>query len=104
MYKVLIADDESSVRESLLLSISWEEFDMKVVGCASTGKEALEIASREEIDIAILDIRMPGINGLEVCANLRKMKENIQLIIISGYKIIRTKTQRLASGMKSAVR
>lgn len=85
MYKVLIADDESSVRESLLLSISWNEFDMEVVGCASTGKEALEIASREKIDIAILDIRMPGINGLEVCANLRKMKENIQLIIISGY-------------------
>lgn len=85
MYKVLIADDESSVRESLLLSISWEEFDMEVVGCVATGKEALEIAAREEIDIAILDIRMPGINGLEVCASLRKMKADIQLIIISGY-------------------
>lgn len=85
MYKVLIADDESSVRESLLLSISWEEFDMEVVGCVATGKEALEIAAREKIDIAILDIRMPGINGLEVCASLRKMNEGIQLIIISGY-------------------
>ena len=85
MYKILIADDESSVRESLRMSIPWEEFDAEVVGCVGTGKEALELAEKNEIDIAILDIRMPGINGLEVCAALRKMKEDLQLIIISGY-------------------
>ena len=85
MYKVLLADDENSVRESLMLSVPWEELGLQVAGCAASGKEALEIAEREKIDIAILDIRMPGLGGLEVCSMLRQMREKIQLIIISGY-------------------
>lgn len=85
MYRVLIADDESSVVQSMIFSMPWEELGMEVVGTASNGSVAMEIAQKENIDIAILDIRMPGINGLELCERLRQMNEHIQLIISSGY-------------------
>lgn len=85
MYKVLIADDESSVVESLKRSVPWEELGYEVAACASNGREALEAVEKENIQVAILDIRMPGMSGLEVCAKLREKRENIQLIIISGF-------------------
>lgn len=85
MFRVIIADDEVSVIHSLLESVRWEELDMEVAGTASEGYEALKLAQEKQADIAILDIRMPGINGLELCERLRKENEQIQLIIISGY-------------------
>ena len=85
MFRVLIADDESSVVQSLIYSMPWEELGLLVAGTASDGLTALEIAQREKVDIAILDIRMPDLNGLELCERLKQMNERIQLIIASGY-------------------
>lgn len=85
MFQVLIVDDESSVTQSLVYSIPWGDLGLRVAGTASDGAAALEIAQAERIDIAILDIRMPGINGLELCERLRQMNEEVQLIIASGY-------------------
>lgn len=85
MFRVMIADDENSVIQSLLCSIPWEELELEVAKTASDGITALEVAEKEEIDIAILDIRMPGVNGLELCNQLRKKNDRIQLIIASGY-------------------
>lgn len=85
MFRALIADDESSVVQSLLCSVPWEELGIEVAGTASDGSAVLELAEKEGIDIAILDIRMPGMNGLELCSQLRKKNERIQLVIASGY-------------------
>lgn len=85
MYQVLLADDEPSVIASLQKSIDWKGLGLEIAGCADSGREALELFEKEHIDIALLDIRMPGINGLELCEELRRRNENIQLIIISGY-------------------
>lgn len=85
MFKVLIADDEPSVITSLKDSIQWDSLGLKLEACASGGREVIEIVEEQQIDIAILDIRMPGMNGLELCDYLRKNQKDIQLIIISGY-------------------
>lgn len=85
MFQVVIADDESSVIHSLMESVCWEELSLSVTAVASNGYEALELAAKNNIDIAILDIRMPGINGLELCEKLKNSIDQIQLIIISGY-------------------
>lgn len=85
MYRVLIADDEPSVAESLQESIDWKGLGLVVEACVSTGRQAKEFAEKNKIDIAILDIRMPGMSGLELCEFLRRTQEDIQLIIISGY-------------------
>lgn len=85
MYQVLIADDEPSVSRSLYLSIDWAKYNCKIAGIANNGKEALAIIEKMPIDIAILDIRMPDINGLELCDILNNQYPNIAKIIISGY-------------------
>lgn len=85
MFRILIADDENSVVQSLLESIPWEELEIQVAGTACDGQQALQLVREQEIDIAILDIRMPGISGLELCEQLKKINEQIQVIIISGY-------------------
>lgn len=85
MFRVMIADDESSVIQSLTESVQWQELELEIAGTASDGSSALALAREKNVDIAILDIRMPGINGLELCERLRRENEQIQLIIISGY-------------------
>lgn len=85
MFRVLIADDEKSVIRSLSESIRWKDMGLEVTAMVSNGYDALEAAKSQSIDIAILDIRMPGINGLELCERLKKERESIQIIIISGY-------------------
>lgn len=85
MIQVLIADDEPFVLSSLREGIAWEKLGLHVAACVSNGREALEAISGMQIHIAILDIRMPGMNGLELCEILRRRQENIQLILISGY-------------------
>lgn len=85
MYQVLIADDEPSVLKSLMDGIQWGELGLTVAAAVNNGEEALQILETGEIDIAILDIRMPGLNGLEVCERLCREQENLQLILISGY-------------------
>ncbi len=85
MYRVLIADDETAVIRSLKDSIHWEELNLEISGIAMNGYEAIGIAEKMNIDIAILDIRMPGVNGLELCEYLKQRFPDILLILISGY-------------------
>lgn len=85
MFNVLIADDEPSVIESLKVSIDWESLGLVLAACERSGKEALERIEKEKIDVAILDIRMPGMNGLELCEYLKRQYEDLQIIFISGY-------------------
>ena len=67
MYRVLIADDEPSVTESLEKYIEWKELGLEVAGIVENGREVLDFLEQNRIDIVILDIRMPGLTGLEVC-------------------------------------
>lgn len=85
MFRVLIADDENSVIQSLVGVVPWVELGLVVAATASDGREALRLAETENVDVAIIDIRMPGLNGLELCEQLRRRNEKMQLIIASGY-------------------
>lgn len=69
MIRVLLADDQPLVRTGLAALLS-AEADLEVVGAAATGTEALELASRLRPDVACLDIRMPGIDGIEVASHI----------------------------------
>lgn len=85
MYRVLIADDEPSVTVSLKKSIDWNALGLEVAGIVGNGNDVLRFMERDTADILILDIRMPGLNGLEVCEQLHHAYEKLQIIIISGY-------------------
>lgn len=85
MFKVLIAEDEKLIREGLASSIQWEKYNLRVVGKASSGREAIELFKKYKPDILITDIKMPFHDGLEVIKYAKCIKNNLKCIIISGY-------------------
>ena len=85
MVKVVIADDEERVCRLIQALVDWEALGMQVIGTAANGIEAIERIKEDEPDILITDIRMPGCDGLELISKVRKLKPNLQIIIISGY-------------------
>jgi len=78
---VLIVDDEVGVRESLrqILKPFFE------VHTAANGEEALQCVRRESIDLVTLDLKMPGISGIQVLKEIKKIKEDVEVIIITAY-------------------
>ncbi len=64
-WKVLIADDEFIIRDGIRTAVDWAKFDMEVVGEAEDGEEAVEIALADRIDILLIDLNMPILNGIE---------------------------------------
>ncbi|MBQ3150705.1 MAG: response regulator transcription factor [Clostridia bacterium] len=83
MKRVLIAEDEASIREFVVINLERAGYEVVQAG---SGEEALsEFESLDgDIDVAILDIMMPGISGLEVCKTLRAKSSNIGIIMLTA--------------------
>ncbi|MFD3158582.1 response regulator transcription factor [Haloimpatiens sp. FM7330] len=79
--KILIVEDESSIRGFLKINFQRNDF---IVIEASTGEEGIQKAHLEKPDIAILDVMLPGIDGFQVCENLRKSFSNIGIIMLTA--------------------
>lgn len=84
MYKILIADDEGIVRESLKFIIDKDFSDCEVY-LAKSGRQAIELAEENRPDIALLDIQMPGINGLSALREIKSMNPKIRALILTAY-------------------
>ncbi|MFO8044135.1 MAG: response regulator [Alkalispirochaeta sp.] len=84
-FSVLIADDEPLEREALRDIVDGEQNSSIVVYTARSGTEALSILEQETIDVAFLDIRMPGRSGLEVAEELRRRESEIAIVFISAF-------------------
>jgi DNA-binding NarL/FixJ family response regulator len=82
MIKVLIADDHQLIRTGLKMTLS-DHPDIDIICEASDGLEALDLVKKNELDTVILDISMPGMNGLEVSAELRKLYPLLPVLILS---------------------
>jgi DNA-binding NarL/FixJ family response regulator len=82
MIKVLIADDHKLIRAGLRLTLS-EEDDITVCCEAENGLEALDLVKNNDLDAVILDICMPGMSGLEVSAEVRKLYPSLPVLILS---------------------
>ncbi len=86
MYKVLIADDEQIVIDGIKFMIEDYFDDMDIVAMANSGREAIELARTNVPDIILMDIMMPGINGIEAIEVIKKKYNDIKFIIISAYE------------------
>lgn len=80
--RILIADDHSMVRQGLKQIIELEE-DMIVVAQAANGDDAVKLAKKCRPDIILMDINMPGVNGIEAIKELRKEKHRYKIIVIT---------------------
>lgn len=86
MIKVIVADDEENVCQLIRGLIDWATLDMEIVGTAHNGVEALDMLQALDPDLMITDIRMPGYDGLEMIRRAKEIKQNLDFIIISGYR------------------
>lgn len=85
MYKLLIADDEPIERSTLALIVSRSFDNVEVAGEASNGREAIAKAQELKPDIIIMDIKMPGINGVEAAKAIKASNSLIKIIIVTAY-------------------
>ena len=84
MYRVMIIDDEISARNLMKVSIDWRALEMDVVGEAGSGIEAINIIDDVKPDIAIVDISMPFMNGIEFTEVASKRYPDLAIIIMTA--------------------
>ena len=82
--RVMLADDHAIVREGVKALINMAD-DMEVVGEAADGREAIERAQALEPDVAVMDIAMPGLGGLEATIEIRKRCPRTRILVLSQY-------------------
>ncbi len=100
MYTVMIVDDEPLARD-VLKAIIYENFNNVSVVCeAINGRQAVEFSSKYEPDIILMDIRIPGINGLEASEQILKQHPNTVILVITAYDDFNYIQQALDLGIK----
>ena len=82
--KVGIVDDHSIVRSGLRQFLS-EMVDLRVVGEAASGREAIDLVRTTEMDVMIMDLSMPGQSGIDALAMIRAKAPDVGILILSGY-------------------
>ena len=84
-YRVLIADDEAAIRNGLAEIIPWSQYDACVVATAQDGTDALKKIQSLQPDLVVIDIKMPGLDGLEVIHQTKQAGLFCRFLILSGY-------------------
>ena len=85
MLKMIIIEDEKLEREGLVEFFDWNSMDVEIVGTASDGIEGMELAEKIKPDIIITDIKMPGMNGLDMSKKIKEILPKTKIIILTGY-------------------
>ena len=92
---ILIVDDEESVRDSLY---NWFIEDGYHVECAENAKKALSMLENESFDIILADIKMPGMDGLEMLRRIKLLKSDSIVIVMTAFATVDTAVQALKDG------
>jgi two-component system response regulator YesN len=85
MYKVLLVDDERIIVEGISRTVNWNAFDTELAGTARNGLEAMAFIESNQPDIVISDIKMPGLNGLQLVEKVYEKYPHIIFILLSGF-------------------
>jgi two-component system, NtrC family, nitrogen regulation response regulator NtrX len=93
--RILVIDDEAAIRDSLKMILEYEDYQF--VGAVS-GQDGLAAVQRERPDAVLLDIKMPGMDGMEVLRKLHALDESLPIIMISGHGATATAVEAIKSG------
>jgi len=104
MLKIMIVDDEQIVREGLRYTVN-ESFSesLKIVAEARNGREALVYFEEQKPDIVLMDIQMPGINGLETIKKIKDIQSSTKFIIVSAFEQFEYAKEALTIGVKDYI-
>ncbi|MDF2668179.1 MAG: AraC family transcriptional regulator [Paenibacillus sp.] len=82
---LMIIEDEVDIRQRLVQTIPWEDHGIHVAAEVGDGLDAWRMVERVKPDLLLLDIRLPGINGLDLAAKIRETEKDLKIIILSGH-------------------
>ena len=82
--KILLCDDQAVIRDGLEMLLTLEK-DFQVVGSAQDGFEAIELAGKKTPDLVLMDLKMPGMNGIEATREIRKKYPAIKILVLTTY-------------------
>ncbi|MFZ5909802.1 MAG: response regulator [Chloroflexota bacterium] len=84
MIKIIICDDQAVVRDGLELLLGLEK-DLQVVGCVQDGAEAVELTTQRQPDLVLMDLKMPGMNGIEATRQIRAKFPEVKVLVLTTY-------------------
>ncbi len=93
--KVLLVDDEADFIE--LLSQRMETRGLTVI-TVTTGEEAVEIAADRSIDVAVVDLAMPGIDGIETLRQIKEQRPDMEVIMLTGQSSVKSGIEAMKNG------
>lgn len=93
--RILVVDDEAAIRDSMRMILEYEGYEVLL---AATGEEGVAMAEREGPDLVFLDVKMPGMDGLEVLQRLRHFAEVTPVVVVSGHATISTAVEATRLG------
>ena len=93
--RILIVDDQESMRKTLSIALRLDRFD---VACAASATDALESLSCRPCDLAIVDLMMPDVNGLDLARQLRTLYPNLKVVLTSAYHLSERQVLRSQCG------
>lgn len=97
MINIFIADDHAMMREGLKRIIAGAD-DVRIVGEAADGPEVLEKVGKNSCDLLLLDMTMPGVNGLDLIKQIRKRHANLPVLVLSMHNTVKNRSGRLEGG------
>lgn len=96
MYKVLLVDDENMLLDSLEIILSLN--DMEIVGKAHDGREALDILKKTKCDIALVDLNMKGMGGIELIDHMKRLYPEIKILVLTTFYDDKNITDAISKG------
>lgn len=99
MIQVLLVEDEEMTMNLLKIIVNWEEFHMKLIGCASNGRDALFFIREKKPDLIVTDIKMPIMDGLKLAEEVHLNYPDIKVMLVTAYDDIRLAQQALRNGV-----
>ncbi len=82
--KILLCDDQAVIRDGLEMLLNLEQ-DFQVVGSAQEGSEAMELAEQKQPDLILMDLKMPGVNGIEATRRIRAKFPEMKILVLTTY-------------------
>lgn len=87
--RILIADDQTLFRD-MLRTLLMQEEDITIVATVSNGKDALDVCSRQSIDLALMDIRMPELDGIRAAQKILTISPQTRVILLTAFEEVDT--------------
>ena len=94
-FKILIVDDEQDFLETILKRLKARKIEVTGV---NTGIKALEFVANHEVDVIILDVKMPGMDGIETLREIKKKKPLVEVIMLTGHASVESGIQGMQLG------